>query len=76
MNTKEDLLVLTGTIIEVLPNTIFKVKLDEIKTDNTITAHASGKIRKNKIRILKGDKVDIEMTPYDLTKGRIIKRYK
>ena len=63
-----------GVVVEVLPNTIFRVKLEDM--DNIIIAHASGKIRKNKIKILKGDKVQIEMTPYDLTKGRIVLRYK
>ncbi len=52
------------------PNTIFRV---EIENKHIITAHASGKIRKNKIRILKGDKVEIEMTTYDLSKGRIVR---
>ena len=68
---KEDLLTMNGVIVEVLPNTIFRVKLEN---DHIITAHASGKIRKNKIRILKGDNVEVEMTTYDLTKGRITRR--
>lgn len=72
---KEDLIVMTGTVLEVLPNAIFKVSLEEMP-DSVIIAHASGKIRKNKIKILKNDRVDVEMTPYDLTKGRIILRYK
>ena len=54
-----------------LPNTIFKV---ELENGHMIIAHASGKIRKNKIRVLKGDKVEVEMTTYDLTKGRIVRR--
>ena len=69
--SKEDLLTINGVIVEVLPNTIFRAKLEN---DHVITVHASGKIRKNKIRILKGDKVEIEMTTYDLSKGRIVKR--
>jgi translation initiation factor IF-1 len=69
--SKEDLLTMNGVVIEVLPNTIFKV---ELENNHIIIAHASGKIRKNKIRILKGDKVEVEMTTYDLTKGRIIRR--
>jgi|TARA_B110000259_G_C14034537_1_gene408609 translation initiation factor IF-1 len=68
---KDDLLTISGVVTEVLPNTIFRVTLEN---KFVITAHASGKIRKNKIRILKGDKVEVEMTTYDLTKGRIIKR--
>lgn len=71
---KEDLISMSGKVLEVLPNTIFRVELED--NGHIITAHASGKIRKNKIRILKGDKVDVEMTPYDLTKGRITHRYK
>lgn len=78
---KEELIKIEGTVIEVLPNAIFRVQLDMAEgapKENApvITAHASGKIRKNKIRILKGDRVDLEMTPYDLTKGRIVRRYK
>ena len=71
---KEDLVKMEGKVIDVMPNTIFKVELEA--NGHIIIAHASGKIRKNKIRILKGDKVEIEMTPYDLTKGRITHRYK
>ena len=74
---KEELLTMKGSIIEILPNAIFRVKIEEEgMNEHIIIAHASGKIRKNKIRILKGDIVDIEMTPYDLTKGRITHRYK
>ena len=69
--SKEDLLTMNGTVIEVLPNTIFKV---ELENGHMIIAHASGKIRKNKIRVLKGDTVEVEMTTYDLTKGRITRR--
>ena len=71
---KEDIIVMQGVVIEVLPNTMFKVKLNDV--DAIILAHTSGKIRKNKIRILKGDFVELEMTSYDLTKGRISKRLK
>ena len=60
-----------GTIIETLPNTMFRV---ELENGHIIIAHISGKMRKNYIRILTGDKVTIEMTPYDLTKGRITYR--
>ena len=65
---KEDNIELDGLVIETLPNTTFKVKLEN---DHVITAHISGKMRKNYIRILTGDKVKVEMSPYDLTKGRI-----
>ena len=65
---KEDNIELEGLVIETLPNTTFKVKLEY---DHIITAHISGKMRKNYIRILTGDKVKVEMSPYDLSKGRI-----
>ncbi|WP_119344588.1 translation initiation factor IF-1 [Facilibium subflavum] len=65
---KEDCIELEGTVIETLPNTMFRV---ELENGHTVTAHISGKMRKNYIRILTGDKVTVEMTPYDLTKGRI-----
>ena len=68
---KEEHLELEGTVVETLPNTMFRVKLDN---GHVITAHISGKMRKNYIRILTGDKVTVEMTPYDLTKGRITYR--
>jgi translation initiation factor IF-1 len=68
---KEDQIEMEGTIIETLPNTMFRVELDN---GHVITAHISGKMRKNYIRILTGDRVTIEMTPYDLTKGRITYR--
>jgi translation initiation factor IF-1 len=62
-----------GTVIESLPNTNFKVKLDN---EHVVNAHISGKMRKNYIRILLGDRVTVQLTPYDLTKGRIIFRNK
>jgi len=65
---KEDNIELEGLVVETLPNTTFKVKLEN---EHIITAHISGKMRKNYIRILTGDKVKVEMSPYDLTKGRI-----
>ena len=65
---KEDNIELEGLVVETLPNTTLKVKLEN---DHVITAHISGKMRKNYIRILTGDKVKVEMSPYDLTKGRI-----
>tara|TARA_Y100001970_G_scaffold202056_1_gene245980 strand:+ start:250 stop:465 length:216 start_codon:yes stop_codon:yes gene_type:complete len=69
----KDTIEMQGTVIEVLPNTIFKVKLDN---DHVITAHISGRMRKNYIRILNGDNVTVEMSPYDLSKGRITFRSK
>ena len=69
--SKEDQIEMEGTIIETLPNTMFRVELDN---GHVITAHISGKMRKNYIRILTGDRVIVEMTPYDLSKGRITYR--
>lgn len=68
---KEDHLEMEGMVVETLPNTTFRVKLDN---DHVVTAHISGKMRKHYIRILTGDRVKVEMTPYDLTKGRITYR--
>ena len=70
---KEDQIEIEGTITETLPNTMFRVKLDN---GHLVTAHISGKMRKNYIRILTGDRVTLEMTPYDLSKGRITYRYR
>ena len=70
---KEDLIEVSGTVSELLPNAMFRVKLDN---DHEVLAHTSGKMRKNRIRVLTGDKVMIEMTPYDLTKGRITYRFR
>jgi translation initiation factor IF-1 len=70
---KQDSIVVDGTITEILPNTSFKVKLEN---GHEILAHISGKMRMNYIRILQGDKVTVELSPYDLTKGRITYRYK
>ncbi|MCU0837470.1 MAG: translation initiation factor IF-1 [Rhodospirillales bacterium] len=71
--TKEDVIEFTGVVTELLPNAMFRVKLDN---NHEILAHTAGKMRKNRIRVLAGDKVNVEMTPYDLTKGRITFRYK
>ena len=71
--SKEDVIEVEGTVIETLPNTNFKV---ELENGHEILAHVSGKIRMHYIRILPGDKVTVEMSPYDLTKGRIIWRDK
>lgn len=68
---KEDQIEMEGTVIETLPNTMFRV---ELENGHVITAHISGKMRKHYIRILTGDKVTVEMTPYDLSKGRITYR--
>jgi len=70
---KEEQIEMEGTVIDALPNTMFRVQLDN---GHIVLAHISGKMRKNYIRILKGDKVTVEMTPYDLTKGRITFRHK
>ena len=70
---KEDVLEYEGVVIEILPNAMFKVKLDN---DHEILAHTAGRMRKHRIRILAGDKVTVEMSTYDLTKGRIIFRHK
>ena len=70
---KEDLIEFTCVVAELLPNAMFRVKLDN---DHTILAHTSGKMRKNRIRVLAGDRVTVEMTPYDLSKGRITFRFK
>jgi translation initiation factor IF-1 len=70
---KEDVVEFSGTIAELLPNAMFRVKLDN---DHEVLAHTSGKMRKNRIRVLAGDRVNVEMSPYDLTKGRINFRFK
>jgi translation initiation factor IF-1 len=70
---KEELIEFPGTVIELLPNAMFRVRLEN---DREVLAHTSGKMRKNRIRVLAGDKVMVEMTPYDLSKGRITFRYK
>jgi translation initiation factor IF-1 len=71
--SKDDQIEMEGTVLETLPNTMFRVKLEN---GHVVTAHISGRMRKNYIRILTGDKVKVEMTPYDLTKGRITYRMK
>ena len=70
---KEGVIEFEGVVSELLPNAMFRVTLEN---DHQILAHTSGKMRKNRIRVLLGDKVTVEMTPYDLTKGRITFRYK
>ena len=65
---KEEQITLTGTVTDTLPNTMFRV---ELENGHVVTAHISGKMRKNYIKILTGDSVKVELTPYDLSKGRI-----
>lgn len=70
---KEEPIEFAGVVNEVLPNAMFRVQLEN---EHEILAHTSGKMRKNRIRVLAGDRVTVEMTPYDLTKGRITYRFK
>ena len=71
--SKSDVIEIEGTVVEKLPNTMFQV---ELENGHPITAHISGKMRMHYIKILPGDKVKVEMSPYDLSKGRIVFRYK
>ena len=70
---KEELIEFNGTVAELLPNAMFRVQLEN---DHDLRAHTAGKMRKHRIRVLVGDRVTVEMTPYDLTKGRITFRFK
>ncbi len=70
---KEDLIEFEGIVLELLPNATFRV---ELENGHEVIAHSSGRMRKNRIRVLAGDRVTVEMTPYDLTKGRITFRHK
>ena len=70
---KEDVIKMTGVVDEVLPNAMFRIKLEN---DHLITATISGRLRQNNIRILLGDSVDIEMSPYDMNRGRVVYRNK
>ena len=70
---KEELIEMAGMVLELLPNAMFRVRLEN---GHEVLAHTSGKMRKNRIRVLAGDKVTVEMTPYDLTRGRIVFRHK
>ncbi|MGH9790058.1 MAG: translation initiation factor IF-1 [Candidatus Acidiferrales bacterium] len=72
-NTKEDAIEVMAVVIEPLPNAMFRVQLEN---KHQVLAHISGKMRKNFIRILAGDRVAVELSPYDLTRGRIVYRYK
>ena len=69
---KQETLEFKGTVTELLPNAMFRVRLEN---NHEILAHTAGKLRKNRIRVLQGDNVTVEVTPYDLTKGRIIFRF-
>ena len=71
--SKQDVIEVEGTVVEALPNAMFQVKLEN---EHVVLAHVSGKIRMNFIRILPGDKVTVELTPYDLKRGRITYRFK
>jgi translation initiation factor IF-1 len=71
--SKEDAIDVMATVVETLPNAMFKVKLE---TNHEVLAHVSGRMRKNFIRILPGDRVAVELSPYDLNRGRIVYRYK
>jgi translation initiation factor IF-1 len=73
--SKEDSIEVTGTVIEKFPAGTFSVQLDQ-DADRLVLAHLAGKLRRNRIRVLAGDKVTLEMSPYDLTKGRITYRHK
>ena len=74
MNKKKDVIEIKGKVLETLPNAIFLVEIESNK--HRLTAHTSGKMRKNNIRVLTGDKVLVEISPYDISKGRIVYRYK
>ena len=73
MASQKEVIKLTGSVVEALPNTQFRV---ELENGHIIVAHMSGKMRKNYIRLVPGDRVEVELTPYDLTKGRICFRLK
>lgn len=70
---ESDAIEVTGTVVEALPNAMFKV---ELENGHTVLAHISGKMRRHFIRILRGDRVSVELSPYDLTRGRLVYRYK
>ena len=70
--SKQDLLEFKGKVTDLLPNAMFRVKLEN---GHIVTAHTAGKLRKNRIRVLNNDSVTVEVTPYDLTKGRIVFRF-
>ena len=75
-NKKSDKIEVDGTVVEALPNTMFRVKLDNGDNSHEVLAHISGKMRMYYIRIYLGDRVRVELSPYDLTRGRIVYRYR
>jgi translation initiation factor IF-1 len=74
--SKEDAIEVQATVLETLPNAMFKVELDGMENKPQVLAHISGRMRKNFIKILPGDKVLVELSPYDLARGRIVYRFK
>ena len=74
--SKEDAIEVQATVLETLPTAMFKVELDSMENKPQVLAHISGRMRKNFIKILPGDKVLVELSPYDLTRGRIVYRFK
>lgn len=73
--SKEDCIEVQGVVVEKFPSGLFSVKLDQDQ-NRTVLAHLAGKLRRNRIRVLAGDRVTLELSPYDLTKGRIVYRHK
>jgi translation initiation factor IF-1 len=73
---KDDVIEAEGTVVEPLPNAMFRVELDEPYSGHKVLAHISGKMRMHYIRILPGDRVKVELSPYDLTRGRVVYRFK
>jgi len=73
--SKEDCIEVQGVVVEKFPSGLFSVKLDQDQ-ERTVLAHLAGKLRRNRIRVLAGDRVTLELSPYDLTKGRIVYRHK
>jgi translation initiation factor IF-1 len=71
--SKEDCIEMTGTVVEKFPSSLFSVQIDQ---ERIVLAHLAGKLRRNRIKVIAGDRVTIEMSPYDLTKGRITYRHK
>ena len=71
--SKDEQMIVAGEVVECLPGTLFRIKIGDLP--HLVVAHLSGRMRKNKIRVLLGDRIEMEMSPYDLTKGRIVKRF-
>ena len=72
--SKEEIIKVDGKVLEVLPNAMFRVQIDN--TDHTILVYTTGKMRKKRIKIMQGDRVEVEMSPYDMERGRIVYRHK